>query len=239
MLANRYTLIMRRTMSFPPPRPQRLQRGRGFTLIELLVVVAIISILAGILFPVFARAREKAYETDCLAKAKQLGMALQMYATDYDGRLPIQPATQPAMAGYQAGVPNWRLSAWPTWTRAIEPIVSNAGLFRCKSAEPLPGTQEGMGSSYFFNGVALGRSMDAPPDTSSYALLHDVKWYSDMAVVNPTLHLADPPAAQELTGLAPHNGRFIILYFDLHVASMDELQINTRLLKFAGPPFWF
>ena len=57
---------------------------KGFTLIELLVVIAIIAILAAILFPVFARAREKARQTSCLSNLKQLGLGLQMYAQDYD-----------------------------------------------------------------------------------------------------------------------------------------------------------
>ncbi len=63
-------------------------KRRGFTLIELLVVIAIIAILAAILFPVFARAREKARQTSCLSNLKQLGTALQMYVQDYDGMTP-------------------------------------------------------------------------------------------------------------------------------------------------------
>ncbi|MCC6731235.1 MAG: prepilin-type N-terminal cleavage/methylation domain-containing protein [Chthonomonadales bacterium] len=62
---------------------------RGFTLIELLVVIAIIAILAAILFPVFARAREQARATSCLSNTKQLGLAIQMYAQDYDEKLPV------------------------------------------------------------------------------------------------------------------------------------------------------
>ena len=59
-------------------------RRRGFTLIELLVVVAIIAILAAILFPVFARARLKAKSAACQSNLKQLAMAIRMYCGDYD-----------------------------------------------------------------------------------------------------------------------------------------------------------
>ena len=57
----------------------------AFTLIELLVVVAIIGILAAILFPVFASAREKARQASCSSNLKQLGLAALMYNQDYDG----------------------------------------------------------------------------------------------------------------------------------------------------------
>ncbi len=57
---------------------------KGFTLIELLVVIAIIAILAAILFPVFARAREKARQTSCLSNEKQMALGFLMYLQDYD-----------------------------------------------------------------------------------------------------------------------------------------------------------
>lgn len=62
----------------------RHERSDGFTLIELLVVIAIIAILAAILFPVFARAREKARQTSCLSNMKQIALSADMYAQDYD-----------------------------------------------------------------------------------------------------------------------------------------------------------
>ncbi len=78
-----------------------MQRRGAFTLIELLVVIAIIAILAAILFPVFAKAREKARQSSCSSNLKQLGTSLRMYAQDYDELLPRNdnyasaPATPP------------------------------------------------------------------------------------------------------------------------------------------------
>ncbi len=61
---------------------------RGFTLIELLVVIAIIAILAAILFPVFARAREKARQTTCTSNQRQIVASMQMFAQDHEETLP-------------------------------------------------------------------------------------------------------------------------------------------------------
>lgn len=63
-------------------------RGRGFTLIELLVVIAIISILAGMLLPALARARESARRTSCASNLRQLGFVFEMYASEHAGAFP-------------------------------------------------------------------------------------------------------------------------------------------------------
>ena len=99
---------------------------RGFTLIELLVVIAIIAILAAILFPVFARAREKARQTSCLSNLKQLGLAVIQYKGDYDDRFPINGGNR-ARSATPIEVP---LDYWP---RAISPYFKNPGVFECPS----------------------------------------------------------------------------------------------------------
>jgi len=95
----------------------------AFTLIELLVVIAIIAILAAILFPVFAQARESARMTACLANMKQIGLALRMYAQDYD-------ETYPNI--YQGwGAPGGN-EGW-MWKNAVQPYIKNKGVFNCPS----------------------------------------------------------------------------------------------------------
>lgn len=88
------------------------KRHSAFTLIELLIVIAIIALLAAILFPVFGRARENAKRASCSSNLKQLGLAIAQYTQDYDERHPIWgnvavaalPTPQPASMYWGAGV---------------------------------------------------------------------------------------------------------------------------------------
>lgn len=93
-------------------------RKQGFTLIELLVVIAIIAILAAILFPVFARAREKARQASCTSNLKQLALAEHMYVQDYDEKFP----------NFNAGPPRYE-----RWDVLILPYIKNEQLYRCPS----------------------------------------------------------------------------------------------------------
>ncbi|MFO8082108.1 MAG: prepilin-type N-terminal cleavage/methylation domain-containing protein, partial [Armatimonadota bacterium] len=104
-----------------------MTRRTGFTLIELLVVIAIIAILAAILFPVFARAREKARQTSCLSNVKQIMAGIQMYAQDYDERLCPGSRWRLYVGGTYIGMAQW--------ADAINPYVKNEQLFKCPSQQ--------------------------------------------------------------------------------------------------------
>jgi len=76
-------------------RARHCRRRSAFTLVELLVVVAIICLLAAILFPVFATVRERARQTSCLSNLKQIGLGLEQYLSDYDSIYPQEHPTCP------------------------------------------------------------------------------------------------------------------------------------------------
>ncbi len=103
--------------------------SRGFTLIELLVVIAIIAILAAILFPVFARAREKARQTACLSNVKQVMLAHLQYAQDYDERFAM--GRSPGDYSYENCGGN--LANSYTWRWAIQPYLKNTQVMMCPS----------------------------------------------------------------------------------------------------------
>ncbi len=107
---------------------------RGFTLIELLVVIAIIAILAAILFPVFARAREKARQASCLSNVRQMSNATMMYLQDYDETYPAGLILTNGTAQGPVSQSSYFTTAWLTGD-IIYPYVMNRQIFFCPSAD--------------------------------------------------------------------------------------------------------
>jgi len=123
----------------------RTNKRSGFTLIELLVVIAIIAILAAILFPVFAKVREKARQTSCSSNEKQIGLAIVQYIQDADETFPM---------GLQN---NWYACSWML---QVQPYITSLQVFKCPddaSTALGPNIQAwaGIGLSYVSNGLIL------------------------------------------------------------------------------------
>lgn len=151
----------------------------GFTLIELLVVIAIIAILAAILFPVFARAREKARQSSCLSNVKQIQLAHVMYYQDYD------EVTTPWRVTTPAGTPD---AEWDNengiyrlyWYRLLEPYVKNRQIFVCPSSEPFNSSCRGIRGAYGLNIDVAGVKMAV------------VKWPAELFNICDTLCYRPP-----------------------------------------------
>jgi prepilin-type N-terminal cleavage/methylation domain-containing protein len=128
----------------------------GFTLIELLVVIAIIAILAAILFPVFAKVREKARQTACLSNEKQIGLAYMQYVQDYDETFEFSQTFGVAGAGWAGRVYPYVKSkqvyicpddgwARPGWKPNIVSYAQNTNLSASKPWWDWP--SQGMGTA--------------------------------------------------------------------------------------------
>jgi len=195
-------------------------------LIELLVVIAIIAILAAILFPTFAKAREKARQTSCLSNQKQIGLAIFQYTQDYDETLPE------------------RNNDGNNWKAALDPYVKSKAVYKCPSnpRNDVPDFEEkGYTASYSVNrGVVLqdgssnGPFVDAPysvalsdlPSPSNVIGVVDATIrYSDFRVDNPGDDAKNPSDNSDPSGnlFAGHTGFTNCLFMDGHVKSMRPL----------------
>lgn len=108
-----------------------LRQRHGFTLIELLVVIAIIAILAAILFPVFAKAREKARTSSCQSNMKQIALAELMYVQDYDETYP------PTSLDTVPGSASTFITSYIAYPDLLMPYVKNVQIFACPSDRTL------------------------------------------------------------------------------------------------------
>lgn len=128
-------------MFYQRPRPPHSNsRPRGFTLIELLIVVAIIGILAALLFPAFSRARENARRASCQSNLKQIGLGILQYTMDNDERYPYPNSDEVGGANtrtyYIDGFGPYQATGndWPSWRSQIYTYVHSAEVYACPSA---------------------------------------------------------------------------------------------------------
>jgi len=200
---------------------------QGFTLIELLVVIAIIAILAAILFPVFAKVREKARQTSCASNMKQIGLGITQYVQDNDETFPLA-----ANANFDTN-----------WAQAIYPYVKSVGVFKCPSNPRANNTFLGSNGNPAPNG--------APRIPASYGLnYHVTGWYQAFpdAPAPITLATVNAPSSKILAtettgeygmafpdwvtdpngfknrGFAGHTSQFNCLFIDGHVKSLRPTQ---------------
>jgi len=206
---------------------QKKSAFAGFTLIELLVVVAIISILAAILFPVFARARENARRASCMSNLKQIGLGFMQYTQDYDEKFPqayysgFDPQTDQSMPDYiyqsNPGGSN-PAGRYKNWMGFIFPYVKSVQLYKCPS-----GTATSYSAYYGYNrlisqrqvgGIALA-SVQRPAEcvlALDYNTTSSI--YASVAVAGPWA-LSGNPATYK--SIAPHLDGSSIVFADGHV----------------------
>lgn len=204
---------------------------RGFTLIELLVVIAIIAILAAILFPVFARAREKARQANCQSNQKQIALGWLMYIQDYDETVPPLYTITPGVSGGYFHTPE-----------LLHPYIKNAQLWLCPSDRVnAQGFEEGgIRCNYGYNQSRFTGRLNFDSGQLSLAQLEDpaqtIVWIDDTNLYagpyspavpvgyNPAAAVEDTLDAHGTRAVRRHNDTYNIAFADGHVKSVPTTQ---------------
>jgi len=155
------------------------QSLKAFTLIELLVVIAIIAILAAVLFPVFAKAREKARQASCASNEKQIGLAVIQYVQDYDETMPYNDFWN-GVAGVDT-----------SWKTLMMPYLKSNEIWICPSntGSAIPDVRDGFGISYGANGYHGDHLYDTQPNGTANVLPFP-DWWAILPTQMPTTTLA-------------------------------------------------
>lgn len=221
-------------------------RRPGFTLIELLAVIAILAIIAAILFPVFARARERARQTTCASNLRQIGMATMQYAGDSDGLL----FNTLSHAGDDGRVTHWSFCSDQTpFTSDVRidascgPLASfikSADVWACPSAAGLKAADyyKPMPPPYGLN-IAYWRtehSQGCPVSLSQVASPSETILVADSASFNPVYSSSSPswnenlylPSDHGASIHGRHSGLANVLWLDGHVNARKPVSPDAR-----------
>ena len=220
------------------------KRQQGFTLIELLVVIAIIAILAAMLLPALAKAREHAKRSVCLNNLKQLGLLLQMYAQDWKGWFPYHTSEVDTEDEYERTNPIANASlALLTGRVSSEqsdiktpPYTNDYKLFICPSSKDKP-SKDGILISTQFGGLSTVESNCS----YAYAFGLSVQTHADTAI------MADRKYTDKSSGHAGGNHWNGSRYFEIsksyspqhHGEGVNILYVggHARWIK-AGKCYW-
>ena len=124
---------------------------KRFTLIELLVVIAIIAILAAMLLPALAKAKDKAETISCVSNHKQMALAFIMYANDYKNTMPWEHQD---FTNSSYSLPNGTtVSTWVPWHALVYPYVNDYAPFNCPSAEGWVDAIDGRAMATYAGGI--------------------------------------------------------------------------------------